>query len=317
MPKQPAKYSAPTPTAGRYLERASYTWSEDSLRLFHTPTQNARRKFFYVQEAGYFRTAPPYFTERENLNSYLILYTLSGAGELRIGARQYTLQAGQAFWISCMERHYYACQAATNGPNAAPAENDGTWEFLWLHFNGEGAAGYYEEFLAGGQPPVVAAAGTECEALLRRLLRCTQQPDLPRAELLSSRLIVDLMTNLTLCRSIPAPSGEIMPAPVKRLLKEMELHFLEPFPLERAERCAGLSRYYLSREFHRCTGASIGEYLITLRLTYAKELLRHSDHTVEEIAYLCGMNHVSHFIRLFRDREGVTPLQFRKAWRER
>ena len=79
-----------------YLERASYTWSEDSIRFINTPTQKARSKFFYVQEVGYFKTKPPYFTERQNLNSYLIVYTISGRGILKYGGRKYPVYPGQA-----------------------------------------------------------------------------------------------------------------------------------------------------------------------------------------------------------------------------
>ena len=59
-------------TNHEYLERADYTWSEDSIRFINTPAPAARQTFFYVQEAGYFRTSPPYFTERANLSLSLI-----------------------------------------------------------------------------------------------------------------------------------------------------------------------------------------------------------------------------------------------------
>ena len=113
-----------------YLERASYTWSEDSIRFINTPTQKARSKFFYVQEVGYFKTKPPYFTERQNLNSYLIVYTISGRGILQYGGRKYPVYPGQAFYIHCIPWHYYACMEGEE------------WEILWLHFNGNTARGY-------------------------------------------------------------------------------------------------------------------------------------------------------------------------------
>jgi len=57
------------------------------------------------------------------------------------------------------------------------------------------------------------------------------------------------------------------------------------------------------------------EYLITMRLNYAKELLKYTDESINEITFFCGMNNVSHFINLFKEREGMTPLQYRKQWR--
>ena len=69
---------------GKYLERADYSWSSDSIRHINTSTVSVRQLFLYVQEVGYFRTRPPYFTERANLHSFLIIYTLSGRGLLRL-----------------------------------------------------------------------------------------------------------------------------------------------------------------------------------------------------------------------------------------
>jgi len=82
-----------------YLERASYQWSEDSIRLIMTPSSTARSLYFYIQEAGYFKTKNPYFTERANLDSFLIVYTLSGKGQLRYGEKEYILRTGQCFYI--------------------------------------------------------------------------------------------------------------------------------------------------------------------------------------------------------------------------
>ena len=57
-----------------------------------------------------------------------------------------------------------------------------------------------------------------------------------------------------------------------------------------------------------------GEYLIRLRLTRAKELLRATDLPVSEIAYRVGMENTSYFISVFRAREGATPQQYRRRW---
>ena len=88
-----------------YLERASYTWSEDSVRLFATPSMTARSLYFYMQEAGYFKTVWPYFTERASLNSFLVLYTLSGEGRLSYEGQEYEVTEGTCFFIHCMKHH--------------------------------------------------------------------------------------------------------------------------------------------------------------------------------------------------------------------
>lgn len=285
----------------QYLERASYTWSEDSIRLINTPSQAVRQKFFYVQEVGYFKTAPPYFTERQNLNSYLIVYTLSGKGALEYNGKKYVVYPGQAFFIHCIPHHLYAC-----------ADKSG-WEILWLHFNGTTARGYYDEFIKNQFSIIKFSDTFFIESTMRRILSLTIKKDI-HSEIISSNLIVNILTELIIQNNDENLSLSFIPDYIKAALKELENHFLEPFSLETLSASIGISKYHLSREFKKYIGTTLNEYVITLRLNYAKELLRYSQNSVENIAYSCGINQTSHFINLFKKREGMTPLQYRKEW---
>lgn len=80
-----------------YWEKANHSWSEDSSRVILTPSQRIRNLFFYIQEIGHFKAHIPYFTERENLPSYLIKFTLAGEGFLTYEGENYTLKAGDLF----------------------------------------------------------------------------------------------------------------------------------------------------------------------------------------------------------------------------
>ena len=284
-----------------YLERANYTWSKDSIRFINTPTLSARQTFFYVQEVGYFRTSPPYFTERANLNSFLIFYTLSGKGLLKYMGEAYSLLPGSAVLLNCQEHHYYECLSGQD------------WEFLWLHFNGPTALGYYETFIKSGFRILNDMDPFFMESTLRRILSLTQKKDL-HSEIIVSGLIVDLLTQLLIMNSSENLGLGFMPEYLKQVVSKIEKQFQEPLSLDDFSREFGISKYHLSREFKRYMGTTPNEYLILTRLNHAKELLKYSDMTVEHIAYACGFHHVSHFISVFKDREKNTPSQFRREW---
>lgn len=285
----------------QYLERADYSWSEDSIRFINTPTISARQTFFYVQEAGYFRTAPPYFTERANLNSFLIFYTISGKGLLKYQGQSYHLMPGASVLINCMNHHYYECLSGQE------------WEFLWLHFNGSTALGYYEEFMKNGFRVLYETDTFFMERTMRRVLALTQKKDL-HSEIIVSSLITEVLTHLLILNSSENLGLGFMPPYLKNVLKKIEYQFREPLSLDQLSEEFGVSKFHLSREFKRYMGTSLNEYLILTRLNHAKELLKYSNKTVEEIAYACGFHHVSHFINLFKSHEKTTPLQFRKQW---
>ncbi|MCD7819058.1 MAG: AraC family transcriptional regulator [Lachnospiraceae bacterium] len=287
----------------KYLERLDFTWSEDSIRLINTPSSSAKQVFFYVQETGYFKTSPPYFTERANLNSFLILHTLSGEGSLSYLDSTYTIGPQDTFFINCMEHHMYRCISAHD------------WEFLWLHFNGSSALGYYDEFTRNGFHILNDSDDSFIVNTLREILQFTQQKDY-RAEIQLSKLITDILTQLLLKGSRANPEYSVMPAYLTAMLSEIEHHFQEQLCLDDLSRKIGVSKYHLSREFKRYIGTPPNEYLIITRLNHAKELLKYTQQSVEEIAFTCGFNHVSHFISLFKKHESITPLQYRKDWGE-
>lgn len=63
------------------------------------------------------------------------------------------------------------------------------------------------------------------------------------------------------------------------------------------------------------TGYGFREYLIYLRMSYARERLGQSDSTISCIAEDCGYNNTSYFIKTFKDHFGMTPTQYRKQIR--
>ncbi|MBC8590166.1 AraC family transcriptional regulator [Wansuia hejianensis] len=76
-----------------------------------------------------------------------------------------------------------------------------------------------------------------------------------------------------------------------------------------------ISKYYLSHSFKDVTGFTIKQYILLKRISYAKNQLYFTDNSVTDIAMDCGFNSQSSFIRTFGEKEGITPLQFRKYYR--
>lgn len=255
-----------------------------------------------MQEAGYFKTVWPYFTERANLNSFLVVCTLSGEGRLQYEGRKYALLEGSLFFIHCMKHHEYHTVKGKN------------WEFLWLHLNGMNALGYYEEFVKNGFRILDIREKELTEQTLRRIIAINQKRELT-TEVRTSGLIGTLLTELIAQNTAESRQAILIPEFVRAAEKYLEQHFREKVPLQELADMLHVDRFYLIKEFGRYVGISPHEYQIELRISYAKELLKYSDLSVNEIAYACGMNQTSHFISLFREREHSTPARFRKEWR--
>ncbi|MFC5404752.1 AraC family transcriptional regulator [Cohnella soli] len=73
------------------------------------------------------------------------------------------------------------------------------------------------------------------------------------------------------------------------------------------------SASHLRRLFRVHTGYSPHQYFTMLRMRKAGELLLQSSLSIEEISFLCGYEDAKYFSRLFRNREGLSPQQYRQA----
>jgi len=69
----------------------------------------------------------------------------------------------------------------------------------------------------------------------------------------------------------------------------------------------------LKSTFKTVFGQSIGVYMKEYRIKRAKELLRHNNSSVAEIAYAVGYENQSKFTSAFRNITGVLPRDYRKA----
>lgn len=75
-----------------------------------------------------------------------------------------------------------------------------------------------------------------------------------------------------------------------------------------------INKFYLARIFKEQFGTSINNYLLQIRITHAKQLLRFTDRTVETIGRECGVEDANYFSRMFRKVEGISPGEFRRMW---
>jgi AraC-like DNA-binding protein len=85
------------------------------------------------------------------------------------------------------------------------------------------------------------------------------------------------------------------------------------FDLKKISNDLELNPSYLSREFSKYfEDMNFGEYIRKKRIDKAMELIKNSNHSLTEIAYLTGFSDQSHFTRIFKQHTGKSPSSFRK-----
>ena len=98
---------------------------------------------------------------------------------------------------------------------------------------------------------------------------------------------------------------------LKRVIGFIESNYREEITLADLAAAAGWSAKYLCRMFSQITGKSPVEYLNEYRVEQACALLSETDSQILDVAYSCGFNDQSYFIKTFKKYKGTTPGRYR------
>jgi AraC family transcriptional regulator len=93
----------------------------------------------------------------------------------------------------------------------------------------------------------------------------------------------------------------------------LSAHYTDPVSIGAAAEAACMSPYHFNRLFRALFRETPHEYLTALRLHEAKRLLRTTKLPLGDVAFAVGLQQASSFSRLFRQRYGMSPRDYRGA----
>ena len=285
----------------------SFTNSTNSIvtsnRILYTPSSFARSSLLTLQEIGTLEALKPHTSSRDNLQSYLFFYVESGEGKLVYQGKEYEIGKGDCVFIDCQLP--YSHSTDTN-----------LWTLSWIHFYGSTMQRIYEKYLERGGGPVFRPNDlVPFQQLHKTLYSIASSDDYIR----DMKINGELNDLLTLLMSESWHPEERQTPDLKReninLIKQyLDEHYDVKITLDDLTERFFISKYYLTRVFRKQFGISISHYLLSIRITKAKQMLRFTDETVENIGYKCGLGAPHYFSRTFKQVEGISPSEYREKW---
>lgn len=265
--------------------------------MLTSPT--AWKNFLYVQSLVILSMDHNFYTHRFSDESFFLLYTLSGKGQLDYEGKTVTLRTGDGVWIDCREEHSYH----TVGD---------TWTHVALHISGQSAAAWYDEYTAAHGISFHQEPGGTFQRNLEQLIRDYETLSFGR-DVRITNVLSNLLTALIINSGTETSSRDGILTVLEQVLIYLEQHMHETITLDDLSSISHISKYHLAHEFQRATGYSPIEYLIQLRLQKACFLLRTTSLPVHQIAAQAGIPNSHYFGKLFKKKLGQTPGEYRRS----
>jgi len=239
-----------------------------------------------------------------------IAFTLQGAK---------TIHLGNQSWSMTERTTHFARKGAWKQENS-----DTKWELLAFYFPDEFLCSFYRENRAlfqhnmlpspGGDSIIILDLNDATRAFFYSVLPYFLQPSPPSSSLLELKfreLLFHLLSN---------PENKSFLAHIKYLgdfqrppLHDiMEANFYFNLSIPEYARIAQRSVSTFKRDFEALYRTTPGKWLLQKRLNHARLLLGSSGKNINEIAEDSGFENVSHFSRVFKEKFGMPPLQYRR-----
>lgn len=260
-----------------------------------TPSIQTQSTFLYPTCLGYFEYAPGYDLYRNNYDSFLLMYIVSGQCHIEVNGKTVTAKKNQIVFVDCFKPHRYYSSTG--------------WNALWLHFNGIVARPYFE-LITEDRILFTLTDTYTFEKCLRRIYHSFHIGK-PLKDALISQYITTALTELIIARNESSPSVQKKDI-IEETLHYIHEHLCENLTLQDLSSRVSLSPFYFTRLFKRETGFSPHEYLIESRVNAAKFMLKNSSESIKNITFSTGFSSESAFCSTFKKKVGLTPSAYRE-----
>jgi AraC-like DNA-binding protein len=284
--------------------------TENTAPEFFSPQVSEAKRFYLnlkpskkiplsVVSGGLEHCLPDYRIQRSTFPFYSIEYVIRGAGSLRLGNRNYKLQAGTVFSYGPGIPHNI-----TADPVAPPVK-------YFVDFSGPESNGIIHKcHLLPGTASQMALPHA-IRNLFDELIHCGRRGRAGANEL-CAKLLECIALRIAESR-IPQESAETLSLlSYQHCRKHIEENFQRLKTLEQLANECHLDAAYLCRLFQRYDHQSPYQFLMRLKMNLAAEWLEQPGALVKQVAERAGFRDQFHFSRAFKNALGVSPNALRR-----
>lgn len=246
-------------------------------------------------------------------NSYEIIYITGGVAEFKINQRVYSVTNGCIIFISNLESHELKVQKTPYERYFILIKPE-SFKSLISH---SVLASIFKNRPEGFNHVIELSkeADGEIYSIVKTMYKEYDEKNEFWQSILASQLqllFVALYRNYT--EYFPLSSFNKATEVILQIQKYIDGHYTEELSLPEVSKKFFTDMYYISHQFKKVIGYTFREYLILQRISKAKDELFYKTDDITTVGMNSGFNNVSHFIRIFKKYERITPYQYRKKY---
>jgi AraC family transcriptional regulator of arabinose operon len=234
------------------------------------------------------------------VDSWLLVFTISGKGHLKAGLRDYELTPDNIALV------------APGTLTDFSGSKHSSWNFYWVVFQCADNWRPYLQWPQSGPGVCQLEGASESFAPVERNLSQLYNNYVESGPLkmeLDHNLLEQLLLRCAAC--LPRESNRKMDPRVHVARAYIDEHYTADIVLADVAAASNISSSRLSGLFKKETGSSVMAYRNELRLVKAAQLLLHSNLRIADIGDRVGYSEQAFFSRIFRKHLGMSPRQYR------
>lgn len=261
------------------------------------------KKPLIITAAGYYRVHTSRIIETERpygRGDYQLLYIAAGRAHFYFNGVERIIPKGNMVLFRPGEVQMYYLYAADKP------------ETYWVHFTGSNV----DELLDYYQMPKdvnVFFTGTspDYQWLYRQMIQELQLQRTNYADLLNMNLRhILLIINRYLQEGNQI--GTDMLDEIERATHYFNEHYNEPIVIEDYAKDRAMTANWFTQSFKKITKFTPMQYILSLRLANAMNLIDNTDYNMTQIAQAVGYDNSMYFSRLFKKHIGMTPMEYKR-----
>lgn len=250
--------------------------------------------------------------EKRNFDIFVLILVKEGTLHISHDNKNFVVQKDQFILLHAHKDHY------------GFEQSNGKLSYLWIHFKFTSDITVTNNAISlDPENHYLIPEFGDISSNHRITLLLNQLLDISKQDFQLSKQMTDYSLSLVMMEITKdfyfhqGSTEKKIPPQVLQIIEWVRANYFLPLSVKQIANEFNYNQNYLSTLFKKSTGQTLIHFINSTRIEISKTILLNFDIPTKEIAYSCGFQDEKYYLKTFKQFEGITPSQFKKAFTEK